>query len=85
MAEPSLKKNFAYKGLLTIANPIMGIITFPYISRVLGVENVGLVNFVDNTISYFLLFATMGIGSIGVRAIAAAKGSQEELDKTFSN
>ena len=28
MAEPSLKKNFAYKGLLTIANPIMGIITF---------------------------------------------------------
>lgn len=86
MAEQvSLKKNFAYKGLLTVATPIMGMITFPYISRVLGVENVGLVNFVDNTISYFLLFASMGITNLGVRAIAAAKHSQDELNKTFSN
>lgn len=81
----SLKKNFAYKGLLTLATPIMGMITFPYISRVLGVENVGLVNFVDNTINYFLLFATMGIGSLGVRSIAAVRGNQDELNKTFSN
>ena len=85
MSEPSLKKNFAYKGLLTIANPIMGIITFPYISRVLGVENVGLVNFVDNTISYFLLFASMGVSTIGVRAIASSKNDQGMLNKVFSN
>lgn len=85
MNQTSLKQNFAYKALLTIANPIMGIITFPYISRVLGVENIGLVNFVDNTINYFLLFASMGIGSIGVRAIAAEKSSQNGLDKAFSN
>lgn len=83
--QPSLKKNFFYKALLTVANPLLGIITFPYISRVLGVENVGLVNFVDNTINYFLLFATMGIGSIGVRAIAASRDSQDNLNKTFSN
>ena len=63
----------------------MGMVTFPYVSRVLGVENVGLVNFVDNTINYFLLFATMGISSLGVRAIASARNSQIELDKTFSN
>jgi O-antigen/teichoic acid export membrane protein len=81
----SLKKNFAYKGLLTIATPIIGMITFPYISRILGVSNIGLVNFVDNTINYFLLFATMGIGSLGVRSIAASRGSQDELNKTFSN
>lgn len=83
--EVSLKKNFAYKGLLTVATPIMGMITFPYISRVLGVENVGLVNFVDNTISYFLLFATMGIGTLGVRAIAQDKRNALELNRTFSN
>ena len=30
-------------------------------------------NFVDNTVSYFLLFATMGINVLGVREIAAVK------------
>lgn len=46
---------------------------FPYVSRVLGVEYVGLVNFVDNTVNYFLLFATMGMSILGIREIAAVK------------
>ena len=73
MAQASIKKNFAYKSILTISSYIMGFIIFPYISRVFGVERLGLVNFVDNTINYFLLFATMGIGILGVREIAAVK------------
>lgn len=81
----SLKKNFMFKGLLTIANPIIAIVIFPYISRVLGVANVGLVNFVDNTVNYFLLFATMGIGTLGIRSIAAARESKGDVDKVFSN
>lgn len=62
----------------------MGFITFPYVSRVLGVEHLGLVSFVDNTVSYFLLFATMGIAFLGVREIAAAKTSSEQRDIVFS-
>lgn len=85
MNQTSIKNNLIYKSLLTIANPILGILTFPYISRVLGVENVGLVNFVDNTISYFLLFASMGISTIGVRAIASSKDNNAVLNKVFSN
>lgn len=81
----SLKQNFAYKALLSIANPLMALLTFPYVSRVLGVENIGLINFVDNTINYFMLFATMGITNIGIRAIAAVKGSREEMNRAFSN
>ena len=63
----------------------MGFITFPYISRVFGVERLGLINFVDNTISYFLLFASMGIGVLGVREIAAAKDDVAKRDKVFAN
>ena len=85
MNQTSIRINLIYKSILTIANPILGILTFPYISRVLGVGNVGLVNFVDNTISYFLLFASMGISTIGVRAIAASKNNQDSLNKVFSN
>ena len=50
---------------------------FPYVSRVLGVEYVGLVNFVDNTVNYFLLFATMGMSILGIREIAAVKNDYQ--------
>lgn len=83
--QPSIKKNFAYKSALTLSNYLMAFITFPYVSRVLGVERIGLVNFVDNTVGYFLLFATLGVNILGVREIAAAKNNKEERNKVFSN
>lgn len=84
MAE-SIKKNFAYKSILTVSNYLMNFITFPYVSRVLGVEKIGLVNFVDNTVNYFLLFATMGVGLLGVREIAAVKDNIEGRSKVYTN
>ena len=85
MSGTSIKRNVAYKFLLTVSTYIMGFITFPYISRVFGVEKLGLVNFVDNTVNYFLLFATMGISLLGVREIATVKNSREECSKVFSS
>lgn len=82
---PSIKKNFAYKSALTLSTYVMSFITFPYVSRVLGVERLGLVNFVDNTVNYFLLFATLGVGLLGVREIAGAKNDVEQQSKIFSN
>lgn len=81
----SIKANFAYKSLLTISTYIMGFITFPYVSRIFGAEKLGLVSLVDNTIGYFLLFATMGISNIGVREVATVRDDQVKLNRTFSN
>lgn len=85
MPEISIKKNFAYKSALTISTYLMNFITFPYVSRVLGVDGIGLVSFVDNAINYFLLFSTMGIGLIGVREIAAVRNDKDKCNQTFSN
>ena len=38
---PSVKKNFLYSSILATANYIFPFILFPYVSRVLGVENNG--------------------------------------------
>ena len=84
MPQPSIKKNFAYKSLLTISTYLMAFVTFPYVSRILGVERIGLVSFVENTVNYFLLFATMGIGLLGVREIAAVKDRPGERDRVYS-
>lgn len=85
MSQPSIKKNFAYKSVLTLSTYLINFITFPYVARVLGVERIGLVNFVDNTVNYFLLFATMGVGLLGVREIAAVKEDKERRDQVYSN
>lgn len=85
MEEVSIKKNFIYKSILTISNYLINFITFPYVSRVLGVEYIGLVNFADNTVNYFLLFATLGINILGVREIASVKDNLPERNKVFSN
>jgi N-glycosylase/DNA lyase len=52
----SLKTNIFYNVSLSVLNVLFPIITAPYISRVLGVENIGLVDFSTNYAGYFILF-----------------------------
>lgn len=81
----SIRNNFFYKTLLTISSYIIGFVTFPYISRVLGVDGIGIVNFVDNSVGYFILFASMGISILGTREIASTKDDQTRRNRVFSN
>lgn len=82
---PSLKKNLFYSILLILANYVFPFLTYPYVSRVLGVSGIGACNFVDSVINYFILFSTLGIDSLGVREIAKHKDDREALNRTFSN
>lgn len=81
----SIKKNFFYSSILTSANYIFPLLTYPYVSRVLGVTNIGICNFTDSIINYFILVSTMGVSVLGIREIAKCKDNRTELDKTFSS
>ena len=81
----SVKKNFSYNLILTLCGYIFPLITYPYVSRVLGVQNIGICNFVDSIIQYFVLFSMLGIGSYGVREIARVRKDQNKLNTVFSN
>lgn len=80
-----IKKNFAYNSILTVAGYVFPLLTFPYVTRVLGVENIGLVNFIDSVINYLLLFSTMGLLATGIRSVASAPKNREALSSVFSN
>ena len=80
-----LQKNFIYNSLITASNYIFPLIVFPYISRVLGVTNVGVFNFIDSVVNYFVVFSMMGLSTLGVREIAAVRTDQEKLDRAFSS
>lgn len=84
MKQKSIIKNYIYNVTLTVLNMIFPIITFPYISRVIGVEGVGKVNFVSSIATYFILFASLGIPAYGIREIARVRDNKERMSKVFS-
>ena len=74
----TVKKNVAYSTLLAGANYAFPLAVYPYVSRVLGVENVGVVGFVDSLATYFILFSMMGISILGAREVARVRGARGE-------
>ena len=81
----SIKKNFIYSLILTASNYIFPLLVYPYISRVLGVDKIGVCNFADSVVNYFVLFSTLGISIVGIREIASAKQDQKRLNVVFTS
>lgn len=82
---PKITTNFIYNVALTLSTYLINLVLFPYVSRVLGVDMVGKVGFVNDTIQYFSLFAMMGVATVGVREIAACGEDRERRSRVFSS
>ncbi len=68
--------------ILTMSSFIFPLITFPYVSRVLMPVGTGKVSFATSLISYFSMFAQLGIPTYGIRACAQVRDNREELTRT---
>lgn len=75
-------KNFLLNIGYQILLYIVPVILTPYLSRVLGPENIGIYSFSYSIVYYFMLATLLGINNHGTRRIAKAK-TEEELSKTF--
>ncbi|WKZ98215.1 flippase [Lactobacillus delbrueckii] len=63
----SLGVNAALNGFRQLLNFVFPLITFPYTSRVLSVNSMGIYNFSNNYVNYFMLVAALGISTYAVR------------------
>ncbi|MGN0361335.1 MAG: flippase [Bilifractor sp.] len=81
MSRISIKKNFIMNALLTMSQFIFPLITFPYVSRILQVTGTGKVSFATSLVSYFAMFAQLGIPTYGIRACAKVRDHKEELTR----
>ena len=79
--QTSVKKNFIMNVILTMSSFIFPLITFPYIARVLGPEYNGKIQFATSIITYFTMFAQLGIPTYGIRAIAKVRDDKKELTR----
>ncbi len=83
MAKKSIAKNYIYNLLYQILILILPLITTPYLSRVLGAENVGIYSYTLSIATYFVLFGSLGVAMYGQREIAYLQDKKEERSKTF--
>jgi O-antigen/teichoic acid export membrane protein len=83
--KPSVKKNFVYNSICQILVLIVPFVTTPYVSRVLGAENIGKYSYAAAMVSYFTLIAALGTTTYGQRKIAFYRDDKKELSKVFWN
>lgn len=79
-----INRNTIYNIIRNISGLIYPLITFPYISRVLGPEYIGKINFSTSVVNYFSLIAGLGIYTYGVRECAKVRENREKLDNIAS-
>lgn len=82
MKKKSLVLNFFMNFFLTLSTVLFPLITFPYVSRILGPEGTGAVAMGTSLVSYFTMIAMLGIPTYGIRACARVRENKEELSQT---
>lgn len=78
----SVKYNFVMNFILTASQFLFPLVTFPYVSRVLQASGNGKISFATSVANYFLMIASLGIPTYGVRACAKVRDDIKQLSKT---
>lgn len=77
----SIKFNFIMNSILTMSSMIFPVITYPYVSKILGPHGIGTVSFANSVVTYFSMFAQLGIPTYGIRACAKVRDDRQELSR----
>ncbi len=81
ISEKSVIKNIIFNFLRVICGILFPLISFPYAARILGVTNIGKVNYCTSIINYFVLFAGLGISVYATRQGAQYRDNKNALSK----
>ncbi len=76
-------KNFIYNVLYQAFIYIFPLITIPYISRKLGVDNIGIYSYTYSIVNCLMLFSMLGINNYGNREISKSRDDKSKMSKLF--
>lgn len=81
----SLKSNFLYQAAWQLLLVLVPLVTTPYLSRTLGADQVGVYSYTYSVTNYFVMFATLGMSTYGVRMVAACGNDRAQRSVSFWN
>lgn len=81
MKDKKLIKNILFYTIKQISAIIFPMIVYPYVTRVLGVNNLGKVEYAKSLVQYFLLFAGLGISDYAIREGARIRDDKKQLNR----
>ncbi|MBL1071369.1 flippase [Lactobacillus kitasatonis] len=84
MNKKSLGINAFLNGLRSVLNLFFPLITFPYVSRVLSISGIGIYNFSNTYINYFILIAGLGIATYAVREGSKYRENKNKINEFVS-
>lgn len=79
----SIKANFAYNIIYQCIAIIVPLITSPYVSRILGAEEIGINSWTYSIAYYFMILALLGINNYGNRTIAECRDDSKKRSIAF--
>ncbi len=82
--EKSIKKNLFYNIILILGTTVFPLITFPYISRVLDPDGLGMANYASSIVSYLTLISCFGVNAYGLKEGVKYRDDREKLGKFVS-
>ena len=77
-------KNVTYLGVVQIANYALPMVSIPIISRIIGPDKFGTINFMSSFIAYFTLLIGFGFDLTATRRVARDPLNKENRNKVFS-
>lgn len=80
-----LGKNIGYMALSQAANYLLPLVTLPYITRVVGPTNYGLIEFATVSVLYFSALVTYGFTFTATRKIAELKERHQRISRVYSS
>jgi O-antigen/teichoic acid export membrane protein len=79
----SIKRNFIFNFLLMGSNLFFPLISFPYLSRIIGAEGLGACNFMLSYCQNYIILAALGLPVYGVREISRCGDDKTKRSKLF--
>lgn len=79
--EKSIYVNYIFNMMKTFSSLLFPVITFTYSARILGADGVGQVNFAKSIITYFAMFAMLGMNYYGTREAAKVRDDPAKLSR----
>jgi O-antigen/teichoic acid export membrane protein len=83
-SKKGLVKNVFSLGVVQVANYVFPFITVPIVSRIIGPDKFGVINFAAAFMTYFTLLINFGFDLSATRAIAANRHNLEERNRIFN-